>query len=171
MTIKDGMPMDEFLKHFGVSGMHWGVRRAEKKMNKADKALTQDSISVTSLAEFIEHFGVSGMKWGVRKSRSASDSSSASSGKKDPKHMTDHELKKAVDRLRLEQQLKELSAPQKSAGRDFAKSMLKDSGTRLVGALVGGVATLAVEQVFGQKIKSTAAMNAAKAAAKAATGK
>lgn len=155
---------------------HWGVRRANKRMPETktsnDEPAAQSDIAVTSVVEFIEHFGVPGMKWGVRKSRSATtDTKSSGSNHKDVKKMTDHELKQAVERLRLEQQLKELSSPQKSAGKEFAKSMLKDSGTRLVGALVGGVATLAVEQVFGQKIKSTAALNAAKAAAKAATGK
>lgn len=135
--------------------------------------INKDDLSPEVLDEFLEHFGVKGMRWGVRRNRSAQNTSEGVDPTKAAKKMSDHELKQAVERLRLEKQYVDMmrgesSSPQRSAGKDFANSILKDSGNRLIGALVGGVATLAVEQILGGKIKSAAAANAAKAAARAA---
>lgn len=73
-----------------------------------------DLVSVDSSSDFIEHFGIKGMKWGFRKSRSSksrakrraknSDKTSAKWKKKyqNRASMTDKDIRRATERLRLE---------------------------------------------------------------------
>lgn len=78
-----------------------------------------DAIAHTDV---IEHFGVKGQKWGVKKQT-----------KKTPpsihKKLNDAELKKSVERLRLEQQHVELTAKLNTKqGSDFTKKILSQQG-------------------------------------------
>lgn len=71
-------------------------------------------VSVDSSSDFIEHFGIKGMKWGFRKSRSSKSrakrrakNSAKTSTKWKNKYqnrasMTDKDIRRATERLRLE---------------------------------------------------------------------
>ena len=73
-----------------------------------------DLVSVDSSSDFIEHFGIKGMKWGFRKSRISktrakrrAKNSAKTSAKWKKKYqnrasMTDKDIRRATERLRLE---------------------------------------------------------------------
>ena len=93
---------------------------------------------------YLEHYGVKGMKWGVRKNRPSSGKKrrkgpvqininvGRKSNKKDSKEgikgLTDQELLARVNRLNLEKRYRELSSPQKSAGKQFVTDVISQSG-------------------------------------------
>lgn len=140
-----------------------GLTEMEYNFNTAKHSQTD------SIENFLDHHGVKGQKWGVRKK----ESSSASSTKgPNPKHLSDAELKSAIDRMRLEQQYTELANPRKKSGGAFAKSILENSGRILITAVVGAVGTIGVGKAFGASIARTeAAKEIAKAAAIKAAAK
>lgn len=103
---------------------------------------------MTKLDEFLEHHGIKGQKWGVRRKR-------GSSGRVDPlantKHLSNDELRKLVDRMRLEQQFTELSKPKAKAGSKLAKSVVKQHGNKVVSAVIGtavGATARAIKSAF-----------------------
>lgn len=100
----------------------------------------------------IMHYGVLGMKWGVRKKKTQSvsrkEQKKRANEKTSPdyneskfvrnrnvKSMSNADLKKAINRMQLEQQYKQLSQNDKSAaqkmGEQFVKSLIS-SGTQLL---------------------------------------
>jgi len=83
-------------------------------------------VSDESLEESLEHAGVKGMRWGKRKKKSSSESESEP--KPDVKKMSDDDLKKAINRLKLEREYKQLTTPEVSQGRKIVGEILKDVG-------------------------------------------
>lgn len=94
---------------------------------------------------YLAHHGVKGMKWGVRKSRPSSGkkrrrgpiqininvgrkAKKEKSSKESIKGLTDQELLAKVNRLNLEKRYRELSSPQKSAGKQFVTEVISQSG-------------------------------------------
>jgi len=65
---------------------------------------------------FLEHHGVRGMKWGVRRSRRQLARAAGARGRKSAKDLSDDELKKAVNRMNMEQQYTRLSSGKSSTG-------------------------------------------------------
>jgi hypothetical protein len=92
----------EFLAHYGVKGMKWGVRKAPDRSRSASN-------------------------WKARKDkeRAAKLEKASSSKRNAAKKMSDDELKAAVQRLQLEKQYVELSQqPQQlTRGQKFAKDL------------------------------------------------
>lgn len=98
------------------------------------------------------HYGVLGMKWGVRKKRpSKSGSRSGRKSKKElsvindrkkavkkSKTLSTSELRERIERLKLEQQLKDLTESNLSPGRSAVKKILSSSGSRIATAFVTG---------------------------------
>ena len=92
------------LAHYGILGMKWGIRRTEAQLARAR---------------------------GKTKSDDADDnekktSSASSSKKKSVSEMSDDELRKAVNRLQLEKQYRDLSPKNVSAGQRFVNKVMKD---------------------------------------------
>ena len=71
-----------------------------------------DLVSVSSSSDVIEHFGVRGMKWGIRRKQRKEDRRLKKASKarskewkqkyQDRSRMTDEDIRKATNRLRLE---------------------------------------------------------------------
>lgn len=116
---------------------------------KPPTSLQQSDVSMTTedkLLVFLEHHGVKGQRWGVRRKGRSHGSSSMPS---DKKHLSNDELRKAIERMRLEQQYSELSSPKKKIGAAYAKSILETSGKTVASVLVGAATTKAVKKALG----------------------
>lgn len=93
--------------------------------------------------DFLAHYGVKGMRWGVRKDRRAKSGAAkpaykgASRGKApgtrsyDVKKLNNRELKKVVERMKLEQEYARLNSPKKKKGKSFVTNYLKTEGGKL----------------------------------------
>ena len=88
------------------------------------------------------HWGIKGMKWGVRRYQNK-DGSLTPAGRErygDDRHedykkarskpvssMSDQELRTALNRMQMEQQYKNFTAPKESAGKKWVTSLLTES--------------------------------------------
>lgn len=99
---------ENVLAHYGIRGMKWGVRRYQNK----DGSLT---------AAGKKRYSGDGGNAGTTKS-----TTSSSSGRKKVSEMTDDELNRAVRRLQLEQQYRQLNPERVSAGQKFVNKVAKD---------------------------------------------
>ena len=72
------------------------------------------------------HHGVKGMKWGVRKSLVRSSSGTTRKQKTSIKDMSDDELRRKIERVRLEQQYRQLSPGTVSKGQRIAKRVMNN---------------------------------------------
>jgi hypothetical protein len=99
--------MDDFLAHFGVKGMKWGVRRS----SKAKEAPSHDAATATAIKK------------------------RAKAGK--VKVLSNTELQQAINRMNLEQQFKRLSVNEKPAVQRWVASTLLEIGKREVSTAAG----------------------------------
>lgn len=88
-------------------------------------------IPTEQVKEFLEHVGVKGMKWGVRRNSSSKLTSNSKNKAPSPtKKLSNDQLRQAVDRMRLEQQFKQLSQSankkKANAGKKFASDLMQD---------------------------------------------
>lgn len=109
-----------------------------------------DLVSVDSSSDFIEHFGIKGMKWGFRKQRISkvkarrrAKNSAKTSAKWKKKYqnrasMSDKDIRKATERLRLENDFAEQI---KRNAQVTMKPANKDSFFRDIAKTVVGSAT------------------------------
>lgn len=107
-------------------------------------------VSVDSSSDFIEHFGVKGMKWGFRKRRNARASARRRAKNSAKTHakwkkkyqnrssMTDKDIRRATERLRLENDFAEQI---KRSRQVTMKPANKDSFFRDIAKSVAGSAT------------------------------
>lgn len=92
------------------------------------------------LEDFLEHYGVKGMRWGVRKAsgggakparNSSTRGSSPGTRTYDAKKLNNRELKKVVERMKLEQEYARLNQPKKKKGENFVSKTLKSEGGKI----------------------------------------
>lgn len=100
------------LYHHGIKGMKWGIRRFQKK---------DGSLTPTGRKRYGD-----GPDGDDRDAESSPGKPKASGSKKSVNEMTDAELNAAVNRLRLEQQYRQLSPEKVSLGKKFVDSLQKD---------------------------------------------
>lgn len=80
--------------------------------------------------DFIQHYGVKGMKWGVRRKKggveksSKPKSKSSSERKAEVQSMSDTELRSKINRLQMEKQYLDLTAPKTSKGKNEVQKIL-----------------------------------------------
>ena len=95
------------------------------------------------MSDTIQHHGIKGMKWGVRKDR------------KSVKDMSDKELQKANNRMRLEREYKELKHPNISRAKNVYRKAV-------IGGLSGAAGALTIKAIkqYGAKKYATAVLAA-----------
>ena len=127
--------MDNYLQHYGVLGMRWGVRRTPAQLGRSSNGSTKR-----------KRFSI-----GVKKSVPKQDIQSIKPKQKTIKDLTDDELRQKINRLRMEQEYRNLSPAQISTGKKVVDRILKN------------VVTPAAEDVAKQLTKSmmTKAVNKA----------
>ncbi len=120
-----------YLAHYGVKGMKWGVRKKDyQSMNAGFNSASQAARSAASVSD-----RVSGRK--RRKTMQAIDTSKIS----------DQELQKRINRLNMERNYKSLMTEDLSEGRSRVSSTLFILGDTLaIASSVAGIA-VAVKQL------------------------
>jgi len=92
------------------------------------------------VGEFLAHYGKKGMKWGVRQKEPVGGSDKPEEGsaggkkKGGTKELDNVELKKVIDRMKLEQEYVKLTTPAKA--ETYRKKLLKGAGQTAFNALV-----------------------------------
>ena len=121
------------LKHHGVKGMKWGVRKDEAAL-RAYKSIGEESSKIGSSAANIAGKGT-GRKPPSKKM------------KKELSEMSDQELRARINRLSMEQQYADLNPSRTSRGAARAKTILEVAGSvAAIGASAAGIA-LAIMQM------------------------
>ena len=105
--------MENELYHYGVLGMKWGVRRTPEQLAKANGRAKRKSKDNAKKSD---------MKKAVKSRRTLSDA----------------DLKKRIERIKMEKQLKDLTAEEISPGKKFVSEVLSSSGKKVATALVTG---------------------------------
>lgn len=136
---------EPYLKHFGIKGMKWGVRRFQNKdgtltaAGKKRKAQGDDSPGSE-----------------VKKS---SETSSSQPKKKSVKEMTDAELKEKISRLELEKRYRDLSPKEVNKGKDFVMKVLEQSGKNIATQFATYAMGTAVNKAFENIFNDPAVVN------------
>lgn len=100
--------------------------------------------------DFLRHYGVKGMKWG---SRRKSKNSVETSKREDPvKKMSDDQLRRKINRIQMERQYRQLTAPQKSAGQKMVQDILVNTAKQQLGQAAQKYAAKAAQDLIKGKL-------------------
>lgn len=102
------------LMHYGVKGMKWGVRR---RARRDAKEFTQAKM----------YYGVRGMRWGIRKSRIKGAKRWTSKKQAKIDGMSDDQLRRVNNRLRLEKEYRQLTQTRMERYRAKAGKVVEEA--------------------------------------------
>lgn len=130
------------LKHWGIKGMKWGVRRYQNKdgsLTPAGKKRYSDGSTSSS-------------------STSKSSQTSQQPKKKTVSEMSDQELRDAVNRLRLEQDYAKLNPEKVSRGKKFVDNLLDEalSGVARGAGSASAIAVTSLGKILGELLEKAA---------------
>jgi len=127
----------EEIKHYGIPGMKWGVRKA-REFGRARRDHFKRSVK--------QKYGVD-----LDNPRRPSSDHTVSRGlkKKKLKELSNEELKTLTTRLQLERNYKDLTKRQTSAGERFVGDVLKESGKQIATKYVRSFGETAITSLAG----------------------
>lgn len=106
--------------------------------------------------DFLAHYGIKGMKWGVNRSKGSRPISKReqkqinkrADAQKRRRVLSDKDLDGLVRRLEQEKKLKSLVDDDLRPGKTATQKLLGNVGTKVVGAVVTGLAAYGVQQAL-----------------------
>ena len=136
------------LQHHGIKGMKWGVRRTDAQLARARGSVGPKTQQSKPAAK-----------------EEPSKKATSTPAKKSSGDMTNAELKARIERIKLERELTQLTAKEKSAGRKFVEDVLVNAGKQALTSFISGKMTDMLNKKFGgdpkDKGKEKAKPNAA----------
>lgn len=95
---------DEWLAHHGIKGQRWGIRRFQREDGSRTSA--------------------------GKKRRDLLDRKNSRTTSKEKKKMSDEQLKKRIERLKMEKELKTLEHDTMNSGKAFTEDVMKSIGKK-----------------------------------------
>ena len=127
------------LKHYGVPGMKWGVRKSRPSSGKKRK-------KSGPIGSFVKK----------RKAAKKQKAAEAAAKKRKPvSEMTDDELKAAINRLDMEKKYRDLVAasnPRNDRGKKFVSNVLEKSGEKLAVQVVSHYGAKGLNKLIGEDV-------------------
>lgn len=124
--------MSNYIKHHGIKGQKWGVRRFQNK----DGTLT-----------------ALGRKRQNNDNEPAHDDYNKSHDNKSVKSMSDKELRDRLNRLNMERQYAQLTAPQQNLGKKIVGEVLLNVGKELAKEYLKNYAKKGIEEALKKNKK------------------
>ena len=126
------MEYNSSLSHYGVLGMHWGVRRTPQQLGRA-KNYTNDASKIVKETKKIND-----------SIKSIHDTTKNTAKSENLSSMTDKELRERINRMDLERRYRTLSSESVKKGNDYINEVLKTSGEVLTttGKALGAVTSI-----------------------------
>ena len=116
--------VDEFLEHYGVKGMRWGVRGGASKSGGGSPRFKNASKPDRAVTRF----------------------------KKAPSKLSDSELQKRIQRLEAERKYNALNRRTVGNGEKLVSEVLTSSGRRIATTVVTNAGTLAVGALIASRM-------------------
>lgn len=132
------MLTEDYICHYGIKGQRWGVRRFQPYSKGQKKGKTVGKASRASKRQRKEEAIISDRQQALQNRR----------------HLSDNELRRRINRLRMEEDFKSLSKRDLDTGRKRSSKVLSAIGnkaTAVVAAAVTGAAIYAIRQAILRK--------------------
>jgi hypothetical protein len=114
-------------------------------------------MSISKGETFLAHYGKKGMRWGTRKAPNSKSGSGIVAGprKYNTKNLSNAELKAVIQRMKLEQEYRDINARSKSEGKKFANEVIRKSGKEFAAKTLTSAATIGLTIAAAKTLKST----------------
>lgn len=138
--------VEDVLAHYGVKGMRWGVRKAERSSSDVTARVVSTKLKGKTKVKT-----VGGKKLPAHKDAVDAAVSKQRLKKSGPAALSNRELQELQRRMNLEIQVANLSAQQTSGGKQLVKKLLKQNGEKQASRIVDAKATEIVDKKILKK--------------------